>query len=53
MDSLIANPGDTVAAGGRLGMVGRTGTNAYAARPPARLHFMVLKVGNGVPGPFD
>jgi len=53
MDSLIANPGDTVAAGGRLGMVGRTGTNAYATRSPTHLHFMVLKVGNGVPEPFD
>ncbi|MBW8886741.1 MAG: M23 family metallopeptidase [Fibrobacteres bacterium] len=53
LDSLIANPGDTVAAGGRLGMVGRTGTNAYPARSPTHLHFMVLKVGNGVPEPFD
>jgi len=53
LDSLIASPGDTVAAGGRLGMVGRTGTNAYPARSPTHLHFMVLKVGNGIPEPFD
>jgi len=53
LDSLTANPGDTVAAGGTLGMVGRTGTNAAAARSPTHLHFMVLKVGNGIPAPFD
>jgi hypothetical protein len=53
LDSLIANPGDTVAAGGRLGMVGRTGTNAYPARSPTHLHFMALKVGNDAPEPFD
>lgn len=53
LDSLIANPGDTVAAGGMLGTVGRTGANAYPARSPTHLHFMVLEVGNGVPEPFD
>jgi hypothetical protein len=53
LDSVIANPGDTLAAGGRLGMVGRTGKNAYPARSPTHLHFMVLQVGTGGPEPFD
>jgi len=53
LDSLIANPGDTVAAGGVLAFVGRTGKNAYASRSPTHLHFMALKVGNGVPEQYD
>ena len=53
LDSVIANPGDTLPAGGRLGAVGRTGANAYPARSPTHLHFMVLNAGNGDPEPFD
>lgn len=53
LDTVIANPGDTLAAGGTLGTVGRTGKNAQAARSPTHLHFMVLRVENRIPVPFD
>jgi hypothetical protein len=53
MDSVIANPGDTLRAGQALGTVGRTGKNAQAKRSPTHLHFMVLRVENHIPVPFD
>ncbi|MEO6098446.1 MAG: M23 family metallopeptidase [Fibrobacteria bacterium] len=53
LDSIIANPGDTLRAGQVLGMVGRTGKNAHARRSPTHLHFMVLRVENRIPAAFD
>lgn len=53
LDSVIANPGDTIPAGGPLGTVGRTGKNALAARSPTHVHLMVLRVESHIPIPFD
>jgi peptidoglycan LD-endopeptidase LytH len=40
-------PGDRVRAGAPLGLLGRTGKNAYARRSPTHLHFMVLAWDQG------
>lgn len=40
-------PGEVVKAGARLGLVGRTGKNAYARRSPTHLHFMVVAWDHG------
>lgn len=53
LDSIIANPGDTLRSGQALATVGRTGKNAYAKRSPTHVHFMVLRVENRMPVPFD
>lgn len=53
LDSVIARPGDTLAAGSPLGTVGRTGRNAHAGRSPTHLHLMALRVRDGRITPFD
>lgn len=53
LDTIYANPGDRVTAGKSFGRVGRTGKNAWAARSPTHLHFMVLRVAGGALRPVD
>jgi peptidoglycan LD-endopeptidase LytH len=53
LDSVFAQPGDTLSAGKNLGTVGRTGKNAWAKRSPTHLHMMVLAVSDGRLNPVD
>ena len=45
--------GAFIKAGSAIGTVGRTGTNAWPARSPTHLHFMVLDVRGNALTPFD
>jgi peptidoglycan LD-endopeptidase LytH len=45
--------GAFIKAGSSIGTVGRTGTNAWPARSPTHLHFMVLTVKENALVPFD
>jgi peptidoglycan LD-endopeptidase LytH len=45
--------GAFIKAGSAIGTVGRTGTNAWPARSPTHLHFMVLTVKENALVPFD
>lgn len=45
--SVRVRPGDRVQAGQVLGTVGRTGKNAFPARSPTHLHFMVVAWDRG------
>lgn len=46
-------PGDVVAAGTPLGLVGRTGKNAWPRRSPTHLHFMVVAWDHGRMTPIN
>jgi murein DD-endopeptidase MepM/ murein hydrolase activator NlpD len=51
--SVLARPGDLVAAGQPIATVGRSGRNAAAPRSPTHLHVMFLSVDDGYPRPRD
>jgi hypothetical protein len=51
--SVEVAPGKRVAAGERLGTVGRSGKNAYPRRSPTHLHFMALAFDGGAMTPVD
>ncbi len=53
LDSIAAAPGRFLRAGTPLGTVGRTGSNAHAARSPTHLHFMVLRIDGASLKPVD
>ncbi|OYU95115.1 MAG: peptidase M23 [Bacteroidetes bacterium B1(2017)] len=51
---IIVKPGDWVKAGQEIGLMGRTGKNAYQKRSPTHLHLMVLKLdSNYMPKPIN
>jgi murein DD-endopeptidase MepM/ murein hydrolase activator NlpD len=45
--------GDLLAAGERIGFLGRTGKNAFKKRSPTHLHFMCLSFDGGRMTPHD
>lgn len=47
LSKALVAPGDRVQAGDRVGLLGRTGKNAYPRRSPTHLHFMCLEFDNG------
>ena len=47
------HPGELVAAGAPLGIMGRTGLNAYPLRSPTHLHFMVVAWDHGRMTPIN
>jgi peptidoglycan LD-endopeptidase LytH len=50
---IAVSVGQVVSRGDRLGMVGRSGLNAYPKRSPTHLHFSVHHSIDGIPRPID
>jgi hypothetical protein len=53
LSRLMVKPGECVAAGEKVGEVGRTGANAHPRRSPTHLHFSWLVIVDGAPAPRD
>jgi hypothetical protein len=53
LDRVDVRPGQRVAAGTVLGVVGRTGKNAFPPRSPTHLHFMVISWDGGRMTPIN
>lgn len=49
----LVNPGDVVKAGDPIGLLGRSGRNAWPKRSPTHLHFMCLSFDGGRMTPVD
>lgn len=53
-NKILVKPGDWVKAGQEIGVMGRTGKNAFQKRSPTHLHLMVLKLdANYLPKPIN
>ncbi len=53
LGEIFTKVGQVVSKGERLGLVGRTGVNAYPKRSPTHLHFTVHETKNGYPRPIN
>jgi len=53
LGKVLVAVGQVVSKGDRLGMVGRTGVNAYSKRSSTHLHFTVLQSIDGYPKPIN
>lgn len=53
LSKVMVKPGDIVKAGQTLGLLGRTGKNAYPRRSPTHLHFSCLMFDEGRMTPYN
>lgn len=53
LSGLLVKPGDIVKAGQTVGLLGRTGKNAYPKRSPTHLHFSCLSFDKGNMRPYN
>ncbi len=53
LGSVLVKPGDIVKAGQTIGIIGRTGKNAYPKRSPTHLHFSCLIFDKGNMKPYN
>jgi len=53
LGSVAVKPGDIVKAGQTVGLLGRTGKNAYPKRSPTHLHFSCLSYDSGNMTPYN
>lgn len=53
LSAVLVKPGDVVKAGQPIGLLGRTGKNAFPKRSPTHLHFSCLSFDNGNMTPYN